>query len=64
MTAAAIAASSARDVGYTHAFWVYIVGNISVGVAYTWSGVLPYFILLEAAISVGPIPPIFYFTGY
>jgi general stress protein CsbA len=35
MTAAAIAASSARDVGYTHAFWVYIVGNISVGVAYT-----------------------------
>ena len=31
MTAAAIAASSAREmvlVAYTHAFWVYIVGNI------------------------------------
>ena len=31
MTAAAIAASSAREmvgVGYTHAFWVYIVGNV------------------------------------
>jgi hypothetical protein len=30
MTAAAIAASFAREMvfGYTHAFWVYIVGNV------------------------------------
>jgi hypothetical protein len=39
MTAAAIAASSAREmvlgVGYTHAFWIYIVGNVQVRVVYT-----------------------------
>ena len=65
MISAAMAASSAREMALvipTPLTRVHVMGYVEARVVYTWSCVLPFFVFLKTAISVGPVPPILYFT--